>query len=366
MTRVCHMTSVHPSLDTRIFYKQCTSLAKAGYETFLVAPGDSFERNGVQVLGVPPCAGGRRERMTKTSRAVFKKAVGIDADIYQLHDPELLRYALKIKKRGKTVIFDSHEDYPENIRQKTWIPALLRLPVAWSYSRYQNYVLKRIDGVLYVTLSQRDKLKDVNKKAVMITNYPIIEQVGEDKKVYAANRTLFFAGGIAESWMHENVIKAAARCKDVRYVLCGREETEYLNHLRELPEWHLVDYMGTVPHEQVWILLGESGIGIALLDSKLSGNYGTLGNTKLFEEMAAGIPVLCTASVLWKQIIEANDCGICVDPYDIDAIANAINYLLDNPDIARQMGENGRRAVLEEYNWSVEEKKLLALYRELS
>ena len=79
----------------------------------------------------------------------------------------------------------------------------------------------------------------------------------------------------------------------------------------------------------------------------------------------AGLPVICTNFVRWKGCVDRWHCGICVDPENVDEIAAAIRYLLDHPDEARQMGENGRRAVKEEFNWGVEEKKLLALYEKL-
>lgn len=90
-----------------------------------------------------------------------------------------------------------------------------------------------------------------------------------------------------------------------------------------------------------------------------------MGNTKIFEEMLAGLPVVCTDFVLWREFVDRYHCGICVDPQDADAIASAVWYLLDHPEEARQMGENGRRAVKEEFNWNVEERKLLALYEEV-
>jgi glycosyltransferase involved in cell wall biosynthesis len=198
----------------------------------------------------------------------------------------------------------------------------------------------------------------------MVTNYPIIESKDEEFAIYSGNRTLCFAGGISEQWMHENIIKAVAKCEKVKYVLCGKE-TEYLSFLKTMPEWLIVDYKGMLPHNEIFKILEESGIGVALADNRLYGNYGTLGNTKLFEEMLAGIPVICTDFILWREIVDEYNCGICVNPYDIDAIMDAINYLLDNEKIAKQMGENGRRAVLEKYNWGVEEKKLLDLYERI-
>ena len=79
----------------------------------------------------------------------------------------------------------------------------------------------------------------------------------------------------------------------------------------------------------------------------------------------AGLPIICTNFVLWKEFVERYHCGICVDSANVDEIADAIRYLLDHPDEARQMGENGRCAVKEEFNWGVEEKKLLSLYEEV-
>jgi len=107
--------------------------------------------------------------------------------------------------------------------------------------------------------------------------------------------------------------------------------------------------------------------GLAILDysENTCGKLGTLGNTKLFEYMQAGLPVICSDFVLWKDIIEEWDCGICIPPRDVIALRNAIQYMIDNPEKAKEMGKNGRQAVLEEFNWGIEEKKLISLYRKL-
>lgn len=125
--------------------------------------------------------------------------------------------------------------------------------------------------------------------------------------------------------------------------------------------------MGRVPHEEVPGLLTRCAVGMALLSYCRNSDWknGTMGNTKIFEEMMAGLPVVCTDFVLWREFVERWHCGLCVDPADSDGIAEAVQYLLDHPVEARRMGENGRKAVEKEFNWSVEEKKLLALYEEI-
>ena len=78
-----------------------------------------------------------------------------------------------------------------------------------------------------------------------------------------------------------------------------------------------------------------------------------------------GLPVVCNASPFNQAVVEHYHCGICVDPENLEEVAGAIRYLLDHPEEARKMGENGRRAVKEKFNWGIEEKKLLALYTDI-
>ena len=86
---------------------------------------------------------------------------------------------------------------------------------------------------------------------------------------------------------------------------------------------------------------------------------------KMFEYMSAGIPVIGSNFPLWKEIIEGNHCGICVNPKNAKEIADAINYIMEHDREAAQMGENGKQAVKNKYNWKVEEKKLVELYNDL-
>ena len=88
------------------------------------------------------------------------------------------------------------------------------------------------------------------------------------------------------------------------------------------------------------------------------------GNSSM-EAMTSGKPVVASNFPLWREIVEGNSCSICVDPLNPKEIAQAIEYLITHPEEARRMGENGRRAVEEKYNWEKEGEKLLKLCEEL-
>ena len=64
-------------------------------------------------------------------------------------------------------------------------------------------------------------------------------------------------------------------------------------------------------------------------------------------------------------IIEGNKCGLTADPLNPREIARALEYLLEHPNEASEMGENGRKAVIEKYNWETESKELVAVYEDL-
>jgi len=359
------MTSAHGPEDVRIFHKQCISLAENGYDVYLVQRGDSYEKNGVHIVGVGHPAGGRLTRMTSFSKKVYETAVNIDADLYHFHDPELLPYGMKLKKQGKAVIFDSHEHTAEAILEKTWLPSILRYAVHWGYSHYQAGICRRLDAVISVTPNVVEYFRAIQPKTVQVANFPYFSDHVDLPD--SNSHRIVFAGGISRQWNHDCIIQALEQLPNWRYCLCGPVSDEYLKRLQALPAWGQVDYLGKIPHGQVAQKMAESAIGVALLTPGRNSDWknGTMGNTKIFEEMMAGLPVVCTDFVLWKEFVERYNCGICVDPHNISEIAAAIQYLEDHPEEAKRMGENGRRAVKEEFNWRVEEKKLLSLYKEI-
>lgn len=365
MTKVCHITSAHGPEDVRIFHKECVSLAKAGYEIYLVQRGGGYEKNGVHIVGFGEITGGRLKRMTQVAHRAYEAALSVDADIYHFHDPELLPYGLKLKKWGKKVIFDSHEDTLESILEKGWIPASARKTVHAWFKGQQETVCRQIDAVVTVTPHLADFFRRMNPRTVQIANFPVLSEAVPPAAPEPG--TLVFAGGVSRQWNHHTIVRALEALPECRYRLCGPVEGVYLQELEALSAWNRVEYLGRIPHKEVAGLLARAAIGMALLSPgrNTDGKNGTMGNTKIFEEMMAGLPVVCTDFKLWREFVDRWHCGLLVNPEDSAEIASAIQYLLDHPEEARQMGKSSRKAVEEEFNWSVEEKKLLALYEDI-
>lgn len=365
MVKVCHMTSAHDSDDVRIFKKECVSLAKAGYDVYLVAQGESREESGVHVVGLGEYAPeSRMKRMTRFARKIYERALELDADIYHFHDPELLSYGLKLKKKGKTVIFDSHEDTLDMLLDKQFIPAPVRPAAAKVYKAHVANICKKLDAVITVTPHIIDKFKCINPNTVMVSNFPALREQREFEKF--SKFTLCFTGGIDAQWSHDVIINAI-KGFDAEYILCGSGAPEFLEYLKTLPDWDKIDYRGRVPFEQSIEIQNRSHAGMALLKPSRNTGFktGTIGNTKLFEYMMAGIPVICTDFKLWQEIIDKYHCGICVNPEDSTAVSEAVKYIRDNPERAAEMGRNGRKAVEEEFNWLSQERNLLDLYKTL-
>jgi len=369
---ICILTTVHPAFDTRIFHKQAKTLVRAGYDVTLIAQHDKDEVvDGIKIIALPK----PRNRFTRifglTWRA-FRLALRQHADIYHFHDPELLPVGilLKLLTRSK-VIYDVHEDYPKMIRVKYWIPKPLRYLAAFLFERIEVRGARALDAIVTVNevIARRFRRSSVE----VVKNYPVLQFSREFARPRAIDTStrirLVYVGAFSWDRGLREIIQAVDLINeglDVELELIGRfKEHSLLRELRTIAERckAQVKIINWVPYEKVWKFLRRADIGLMCLHPV--GDYTYSLPVKLFEYMAAGLPIIASNFPLWENFFKAHNCGLTVDPLNPEEIARAIEYLINHPDEARQMGENGRRAVLEKYNWESEGKKLLALYEEV-
>ena len=363
MKKICHLTSAHSRFDTRIFHKECKLLSSEFEVNLVVADGLGNEvADEVKIwdVGKP---GNRINRILLTGKKVYKQARQIDADVYHFHDPELIIQGVKLKRWGKEVIYDIHEDLPRQLFSKPYIPKFLAKVASLLVERLENLKAKRFSYLITPTEHIKDRFKKVNANTIAVKNFPKFEEF-EMKEHLKKDIDVCYIGALSRIRGIVEIVKAA-KLADVNLHIAGEfNDEKFETEVREMPEWQYVTYHGYIPREEIKKLLGRSKAGLVTLHPVT--NYKVALAIKMFEYMIAGIPVIASDFPLWKDIVEGNQCGICVNPRDTEAIAKAIKYIINHPKQSGIMGRNGYEAVKTQYNWSVEGAKLRSIYNELT
>lgn len=365
MFKVAHLTSVHSRNDARILLKECYSLSDK-FDTYLiVADGLSNEKiNKTSIIDIGKIPG-RFARVLKTTRLIFDEALRLNADIYHLHDPELIPIGLKLKKHGKKVIFDAHEDFPKQILTKHYLPVPVRKIISTCAEIGERILCRKFDGIVGATPFIAHKFSKINHNVVNINNYPKIEELQIiDMPQHFSGQVCYIGGISVERGIKEVVTALTLTRNNVSLALAGKFHSAQLEQdIQNEIGWKKTNFIGFVGRSEIKELLSTTSIGIVTLYPTIS--YLDSLPVKLFEYMCAGIPVIASDFPLWREIVLKYNCGICVDPKNPEEIAQAIDYLIDNPSLAEVMGRNGFKAVQTEFNWSNEEAKLLKFYENM-
>lgn len=368
----CVLTIVHQPFDVRIFHKQARTLAAQGWKVTLIAPGapDGETVDGVSFLSLP-----RRPRWRRPQNwgRMLRLALRTRADVYHLHDPELLIIGVLLRLlTRRPVIYDAHEVLESNVRLKEWLPAPLRPTLGRLARRAEHALARRLSAVICVTTPQAAVFSRVGPPVVLVANYPIAEHHGEPDP-HREEPIVVFAGGLSPARgtdvLAEAFAQVRARVPESRLWLVGPAqppayEADLRQKIAHLGLDEAVKLFGRIPFPEVKELLLQAAVGITTYLPL--GDYASSLPTKLFEYMACSLPCVCSNIPLWAEIVERAQCGLIVDPSDPGAVAGAIIRLLENREEAEEMGRRGREAFLREYTWEGEAPKLLALYQQLT
>lgn len=357
MKKIVHITTVHPAQDTRIFQKECNALANSGHKVFLLAVSDENKTvDNVDIIALAKPKN-RFHRMTWYLWKVYKTALHLQADLYHFHDPELIIVGLLLRLHRKKVVYDVHEDVPRDILIKPWLPKKLRRICGKFFEYVENFSARYFNAIVTVTPLLTARFQCNNRQVVEIRNYPRIS-MAESQSV--KKNGLCYTGLISRERGIFEMLQVAHRC-NLPLNLAGKFNCDHLkSEIRSHPSWSRTNYFGFLDRIGVEKIYAESQIGLALLHP--GPTYQEALPIKLFEYMAAGLPVVVSNFPLWHEIVAKHDCGICVDPQNIEAVYNAISFLQNNSELSCQMGKRGQQAIKNFYNWDLEEKKLLALY----
>lgn len=366
--KVCLLTSVHMPFDGRIFHREARSLAQAGYDVVLMARHNKAEIvDGVRVVPLPEPRN-RFERMTTLLWRLWRLALREKADVYHFHDPELIPVGLLLKLRGKRVIWDVHEHYPNGIRDKFWIAPTWRRVAGKSFDLFERAVVRFFDYVIYTTPLVGARYSKLKGRCGSVENYPSIAL--SDKPEGVPEKTILYLGAMSRTRGLVEILKAfavvARKHPDWKLCLVGTcRPAEFADELKAVAAEQgiatRVEFVPWVPYEQKEEFLSKAAVGIVTY-LPYANNTSCLPN-KLFEYMLARVPVIASDFPLYREVVEPSRCGLLVDPARPQAIAEAMEYLIEHTCEGRQMGQNGRRAVLTQYNWEKQSVKLLQVYR---
>jgi glycosyltransferase involved in cell wall biosynthesis len=367
MPKVVHLTTVHAALDVRIFQKEARTLAAQGYEVVVVAPHTHDEVvDGVQIRAVHQ-EGRRLRRMLLTAWRVYRIAARERADVYHFHDPELAGIGVLLSLRAR-VVWDLHENYPEEVARRRVVPRPLRRLVTFCLRAVQRIASPRIAA--YVTVNSQIARQLPARKTVVVTNYAMADEwanVSAADDAHDGAWPLVYAGAITPIRGLREVFAALELLDGPEgklLALAGKVSPPSLaEELESAPGAARAEFLGVLGRPELGALLawGRAGI-VTFLPHP---NHVEASPNKLFEYMAAGLAVIASDFSAWREIVAANRCGLMVDPEDRRALADAMQWVLDHPDEAREMGRRGREAVLTTYNWESEGRKLVALYERL-
>jgi glycosyltransferase involved in cell wall biosynthesis len=369
--RVTHVSIIHRSDDNRILQKECRALAAAGYEVHLLVPGPGSKRvHGVRLHAVSERNGRPRARHQP---ARFLKAVVVAfrlrPSVYHLHDAHLIPLGLLLKLAGARVVYDVHENYAAHARTKLAGHPLRGRLKALMWNVLESMARASFDAFVCASPALAERFPP--GKTELVGNFPRhrdFDLNGSTRPYRERPNTLVYSGAITEIrsfWETLRALELLPEGLDCRLRMVGGFRNQRVESAaRALSVWDRVELLPwrSLP-EVIPELLGARA-GLALL-YPLPNHMDAMRSNKLFEYMAAGIPVIAPDMPRWREIVLGSGCGLVVDPRDPAAIAGAIEHLLTHPEQAEEMGRRGRAAVAAEFNWDGDSERLLSFYRAL-
>jgi glycosyltransferase involved in cell wall biosynthesis len=364
---VCHLSTVHPRSDVRVFYKECVSLSRSGYKVHLVVAdgkGDNLDL-GVMIhdVGFPS---NRFTRILLSPVKVLLAAIKTKARMFHFHDPELLPLGLLLKLITKAkVIYDAHECYPDDLKYKEYLSLPLRIFASWAVGRLEGFVARHIDAVVTVSDHHAKRFLGYNPQTAVVHNFPLLSewQALMDSPVSKQPHSLCYVGNITRKRGISQLLEAIDNLDVILHLAGTYEPADYREELQKLPAWGKVKEYGYVNRDQAVKIISQAQIGVMLFLPE--PNHINSLSTKVFEYMAGATCVIVSDFPVYQALISSQLCGISVNPLDTKSIADAIQALIADPNRCLDMGIRGRELISTKYNWEKQAIVLLSLYKTL-
>ncbi len=367
---VCHFTVAHTELKSRTFHRELLPLAGIGINIRYVAPVKSTGAyQGVQF--VPLRRRQSRLQRTLTAIGLLPLLLRQNASLYHFQDPELFpaAFALKLIFR-KRVVYDAYEDFPALVAAKNSIPSICRPLAAKLIGVIEALAARCFDGLVTADGSTLRRLaRRPRSRKLVFYNFPNLEFFPEPETASAKPFDVVYRGGLSPRAgtrvLLDAVALLAAEHRHIRLLLLGyfddaEAETRFREKIRTLGMEANVEVRGRIPHEEMAAALASARIGVSPLLP--IPKFLTNIPVKIFEYWACGIPVVATDLPPMRPFFRDGEAGLLVSPSHrkelARSIAQSIGWLLDHPEMAREMGQRGRALVTARFNNAAEVPKL--------
>lgn len=365
---ICFVNSIFGREDALIVYRQGKTLIDAGYKvSYTVFDEHPNElKEGIDIISMGQVPVGIKGRFIKRPQILKQFLRNHPADIYQISEPELLPLGLKLKKEGKIVVYNLREWYPDYYARKFKGKMLQKL-VNNLVERYLHMISLNYDAIFNCMPEMRTYIEKVMpcKHFADTANFPIVhKEFSLSFEEYSKrDPVISYFGSIYTISCQEEILEALESFPNVRYFLAGVFYKEgQKEKLMKMKAWNQVDFKNGFTRAELPDIINSSIIGNVVKDfDKTETPQGSYSIIKIFETMEAAVPVILAKVPLYEQMVEKYHCGICVNPHSVDDFRFAINYLLTHKREAYEMGQNGRRAVIEEFSWDSQAKNYVEI-----
>jgi glycosyltransferase involved in cell wall biosynthesis len=365
--KVCILSSARSATEHRMLSKEGTSLLRAGYCVTIVAPHPHDEvLSGITIKAVHKFTS-RFSRMVRTTWYIYREALRQRADVYHFHDTAMMPVGWLLKLHGKHVLYDVREDTPASVRDTYWIPRWARPGVAWAVDIAEKLSGRMLDGIVAATphIGQRFP----HSKTIVVQNFPLLDEAFPASRPYLERPPLvLYIGSINPLRGVLELVDAIGLLPETlqaRLAIGGEfEPAELKQEARQKLGWKRTDYAGWQDRRGLLDLLARARVGV--VPFLPAHDHMDAQPIKLFEYMIAGLPIVASNLPRLGEIVQEVQCGILVEPGQPEALAEALQWLLEHPREAQAMGNRGRQAVLQTYNWNPQAQLLLDLYRRVA
>jgi glycosyltransferase involved in cell wall biosynthesis len=366
---ICHISSMHDHTDDRIYERAARGLAREGHQVYyMVSYSKDTVMNGVNIIALKRRNGIVRRIMS--SWEAYRKAAKKDFDIYHFHDPDLLPFMVLLKWHGKTVIYDIHENYVVRLKGRG-LPKAIENAMAWLWHKFEGLCIKQFDGIIPVTQSIGDLFKKQAKSMLVVSNMVDIELMKDTVIPDAGNKEkiIYVSGNNTPKRNLMQMVQAlpmiVKEVPDARMMMVGRWHPEdYDNVIKrkaeELGVGDKLEIGDFMPWKANFNRTAKALIGCVFWTK--DENYSITIPARIFEFMFCGVAVLADDTVELRKVVEAGNCGMIVNSDYPEQIAEKAIYMLKNLEQTRQMGKNGRTAMLEKFNFNIQLKEMIEYY----